>query len=233
MQRDALRDAGAIGIAVAAVSLRTISLLSVAAGRWCGCLSVCLSVRPSVCPCVCVCCSQVVPTKFERLNGETYDAYQFVSNSNHIVGRFQLPAIYFRYDFSPITVAFKEKKSSFAHFLVQVCAIVGGVFTVLGLVTCTLNTNTHGHATMLSLARSLPSIPPLIRFPPSCVCVASLRSTAPSSLRQRSSRETSTSLDEKTTGQTFSSQTNPSGAATLLAFNLCSSLRLLRIPFMC
>lgn len=77
---------------------------------------------------------QVVPTKFERLSGESYDAYQFVANSNHIVGRFQLPAIYFRYDFSPITVAFKEKKSTFAHFLVQVCAIVGGVFTVLGLV---------------------------------------------------------------------------------------------------
>jgi hypothetical protein len=32
------------------------------------------------------------------------------------------------------SVKFVERKVGFAHFLVQVCAIVGGVFTVLGLV---------------------------------------------------------------------------------------------------
>jgi hypothetical protein len=77
---------------------------------------------------------KVVPTKLQKLRGEVYDSYQFTSNSNHILGRFQLPAIYFRYDFSPITVKFEERKNSFAHFLVQICAIIGGVFTVLGLV---------------------------------------------------------------------------------------------------
>jgi hypothetical protein len=77
---------------------------------------------------------KVVPTKYEKLNGQLFDSYQYVSNSNVIVGRFQMPAIYFRYDFSPITVKFAERKNTFAHFLVQVCAIIGGVFTVLGLV---------------------------------------------------------------------------------------------------
>jgi hypothetical protein len=112
---------------------------------------------------------KVVPTKYEKLSGAKFDSYQFVSNSNVIVGRFNLPAIYFRYDFSPISVLFQEQKSSLAHFLVQgmrtahagarsaaiaehdrrcltafmsllasaspraVCAIVGGLFTVLGL----------------------------------------------------------------------------------------------------
>lgn len=76
----------------------------------------------------------MVPSKLHRLNGEEHDSYQYVSNSNVIVGRFQMPAIYFRYDFSPLTVKFVEKKIGFAHFLVQVCAIIGGVFTVLGLV---------------------------------------------------------------------------------------------------
>lgn len=68
------------------------------------------------------------------VSGTEIDSYQYVSNSNHILGRFQIPAIYFRYDFSPLTVKFIQRRSSFAHFLVQVCAIVGGVVTVLGLV---------------------------------------------------------------------------------------------------
>lgn len=77
---------------------------------------------------------KVVPTKYSKYNGETYDSYQYVASSNHILGRFQMPAIYFRYDFSPITVQYTQTKTGFAHFIVQVCAIIGGVFTVLGLV---------------------------------------------------------------------------------------------------
>jgi hypothetical protein len=39
-------------------------------------------------------------------------------------------------------VQFAETKTSFAHFLTSVCAIVGGVFTVSGLVDSFLY---HGH----------------------------------------------------------------------------------------
>lgn len=77
---------------------------------------------------------KVVPTQFEKLSGSIVESYQYVSNSNVIVGRFQMPAIYFRYDFSPITVRFSQRTQGFAHFLVQLCAIVGGVVTVLGIV---------------------------------------------------------------------------------------------------
>jgi hypothetical protein len=38
------------------------------------------------------------------------------------------------YDLSPIMVKFTEKQRSFAHFLTSVCAIVGGVFTVAGII---------------------------------------------------------------------------------------------------
>lgn len=42
--------------------------------------------------------------------------------------------------FSPRNaVRFKERQKSFAHFLVQLCAIVGGVFTVFGFVAGFLN----------------------------------------------------------------------------------------------
>ena len=77
---------------------------------------------------------KVVPSKLVSLSGTEVDSYQYVSNSNFILGRFQIPAIYFRYDFSPLTVRFIQRRTSLAHFLVQVCAIIGGVVTVLGLV---------------------------------------------------------------------------------------------------
>lgn len=38
------------------------------------------------------------------------------------------------YELSPIMVKFTESRKSFAHFLTGVCAIIGGVFTVAGLV---------------------------------------------------------------------------------------------------
>jgi len=75
---------------------------------------------------------KVVPMVYERY-GETLDSFQYVSNSNEILGRYTIPAVYFRYDLSPITVKFTRKSRSFTHFLVQICAIIGGVFTVLGL----------------------------------------------------------------------------------------------------
>lgn len=38
------------------------------------------------------------------------------------------------YDILPIVVQFSEKKQAFYHFITQLCAIVGGVFTVAGIV---------------------------------------------------------------------------------------------------
>ena len=38
------------------------------------------------------------------------------------------------YDLSPIMVKYTETSKSFAHFLTGVCAIIGGVFTVAGIV---------------------------------------------------------------------------------------------------
>jgi len=82
---------------------------------------------------------KVVPMRYIKLNGEILDSFQYVANSNEIIGRYAMPAIYFRYDMSPIAVKFTKKSKSFSHFLVQLCAIIGGVFTVLGLVNSTVN----------------------------------------------------------------------------------------------
>ncbi|KAF4708825.1 hypothetical protein FOZ63_030899 [Perkinsus olseni] len=76
--------------------------------------------------------TKVVPTTFISASG-VQRVNQFTANSN-VVPNPLLPSLYLRYDLSTISVEFVETRKSFAHFLVQVCAIVGGVFTVAGLV---------------------------------------------------------------------------------------------------
>ena len=42
--------------------------------------------------------------------------------------------LFFTYDLSPIMIKYTERRKSFAHFLTGVCAIIGGVFTVAGII---------------------------------------------------------------------------------------------------
>ncbi|EGR31298.1 hypothetical protein IMG5_113580, partial [Ichthyophthirius multifiliis] len=45
-----------------------------------------------------------------------------------------IPQITFKYEVSPINIVYNTQKQSFYHFLVQVCAIVGGIFSVIGII---------------------------------------------------------------------------------------------------
>jgi hypothetical protein len=45
-----------------------------------------------------------------------------------------LPGVFFNYELSPLRVRIEERRRSLGHFLTNCCAIVGGVFTVMGLV---------------------------------------------------------------------------------------------------
>ena len=45
-----------------------------------------------------------------------------------------MPAAWFRYDLSPVTVKFGRERESIFHFVVQICAIIGGVFTIAGII---------------------------------------------------------------------------------------------------
>ena len=58
-----------------------------------------------------------------------------------LTGR-NLPGVFVFYDIHPIQVRFEESKTSLTHFLTSVCAIVGGVWTVSGIVDSFLY---HGH----------------------------------------------------------------------------------------
>lgn len=82
--------------------------------------------------------TKVVPTTYVPLDRPPLHVYQFTANSNRIVNQ-QMPSLYLRYDFSPVTVRYTEKRESVSHFLVQVCAVVGGIFTVAGILDALLH----------------------------------------------------------------------------------------------
>ena len=77
---------------------------------------------------------KIVPTKFTYYSGKTYQKYQYTVNSfsENSIDRSAL--LFFRYDLSPITVEYKHTKMSFLTFLINIFAILGGVFTVAGII---------------------------------------------------------------------------------------------------
>jgi len=76
---------------------------------------------------------KVVPTTYEDINKNTYYVHQFTSNGNEVQTN-MVPAAYFRFDLSPITVRYWQYKQNIFHFLIQICAIIGGIFTVTGII---------------------------------------------------------------------------------------------------
>ncbi len=64
----------------------------------------------------------------------TIDTYQYTANSNNYDDEGGLPAAVFSYDMSPMQVVVEQSGQPLAAFLTQLCAIIGGVFTVTGLV---------------------------------------------------------------------------------------------------
>ena len=85
---------------------------------------------------------KIVPTTYQKMSGKVTVTNQFSSTKNAKVvtgidGR-NLPGVFFYFDILPMKVNFKEERRSFLHFLTSVCAIVGGVFTVSGIVDALL-----------------------------------------------------------------------------------------------
>ncbi|XP_071633172.1 endoplasmic reticulum-Golgi intermediate compartment protein 3 isoform X1 [Temnothorax longispinosus] len=82
---------------------------------------------------------KIVPTTYVRADGSTLLTNQF-SVTRHskrvslLTGESGMPGIFFSYELSPLMVKYTEKAKSFGHFATNTCAIIGGVFTVAGLI---------------------------------------------------------------------------------------------------
>ncbi|KAI8776979.1 endoplasmic reticulum-Golgi intermediate compartment protein 3 [Biomphalaria glabrata] len=82
---------------------------------------------------------KIVPTTYTNVNRETlytnqYSVTKHSKTTNSILGDSGLPGVFFSYELSPLMVKYTEKKRSFLHFLTEVCAIIGGIFTVASLI---------------------------------------------------------------------------------------------------
>ncbi|XP_038209767.1 endoplasmic reticulum-Golgi intermediate compartment protein 3 [Zerene cesonia] len=81
---------------------------------------------------------KIVPTMYVSLDNKVLHTNQFsvtrhqkaVSNVNSESG---MPGAFFSYELSPLMVKYTEKERSLGHFATNICAIVGGVFTLAGI----------------------------------------------------------------------------------------------------
>ncbi len=83
---------------------------------------------------------KIVPTTYEYLDGRVVNnTYQYsVTRSAKVLtqqsfGSSQMPGIFVTYELSPIMIKYIEKSKSFSHFLTSCCAIIGGLFTIAGM----------------------------------------------------------------------------------------------------
>lgn len=86
---------------------------------------------------------KIVPTTYVRADGWQWHTNQF-SVTRHsrkvsvLTGESGVPGVFFSYELSPLMVKYTEKTKSFGHFATNVCAIIGGVFTVAGIIDAIL-----------------------------------------------------------------------------------------------
>lgn len=83
---------------------------------------------------------KIVPTTYEYLDGRVVNnTYQYsVTRSakvltQSIFGNTQIPGVFVTYELSPIMIKYVERSKPFSHFITSCCAIIGGLFTIAGM----------------------------------------------------------------------------------------------------
>jgi endoplasmic reticulum-Golgi intermediate compartment protein 3 len=82
---------------------------------------------------------QVVPTRYKFRNGSIIDTNQYcvTEHIRHVAPGSQrgLPGVFFFYEVSPLHVEIRETyRKGYVAFFTSVCAIVGGVVTLMGMI---------------------------------------------------------------------------------------------------
>jgi len=87
---------------------------------------------------------KLVPTLYTPTRGQAVYTHQYSttdSEKNVMVRPGELaglPGVFLVYEFTPFMVQKIEKAVPLSHFLTSVCAIVGGIFTVAGIIDAVL-----------------------------------------------------------------------------------------------
>merc|ERR1712050_668398 len=90
-----------------------------------------------------------VPTLFTAQGEMVYThQYSVTDNEKNVMQKkgelAGLPGVFLVYEFTPFMVQKIEKTVPLSHFLTSVCAIIGGVFTVAGMIDAILYRSYRG-----------------------------------------------------------------------------------------
>lgn len=82
---------------------------------------------------------KIVPTQYWKVNGAVLKSNQYSVTKHQrqvkmSISENGLPGVFFIYDINPMMIQIKEFRKSFLHFLTGICAIIGGIFTVAGMI---------------------------------------------------------------------------------------------------
>ncbi|KAL4566829.1 hypothetical protein LXL04_030954 [Taraxacum kok-saghyz] len=75
---------------------------------------------------------QVVKTEMMSSSHRLIEDYEYTAHSS-LVHAITIPVAKFHFDPSPMQILITESPKSFPHFITNVCAIIGGIFTVAGI----------------------------------------------------------------------------------------------------
>lgn len=86
---------------------------------------------------------QVVLTTVMAPSGkpmDSYDAYEYTAHSHSFeaLDAQEIPTARFSYNLSPLQILVEDKRKPLYHLITTVCAIVGGVFTLAGILDAVL-----------------------------------------------------------------------------------------------
>jgi len=89
---------------------------------------------------------KIVPTIYET-TGTRLETYQYTSAHKPFIalshsGKF-LPAVWFKYDLNPITIKYSHRRKPFYSFITTTFAIIGGTFTVAGIIDSIIFTTSN------------------------------------------------------------------------------------------
>jgi len=94
---------------------------------------------------------KVVPTTYIDVSGRALETNQYsvteqamlVQPADIFSASQKIPGVFFFYDLSPFMVSVTNTRMSFSHFLTSVCAIIGGVCTIAGIIDSLLYHGSH------------------------------------------------------------------------------------------
>ncbi|GBG66871.1 hypothetical protein CBR_g72627 [Chara braunii] len=78
---------------------------------------------------------KIVPTVYRDVKGKETSTNQYSVTEYFTRAKKDstIPAVYFLYDLSPITVTITETRRNFFHLITRICAVIGGAFAVTGM----------------------------------------------------------------------------------------------------